>query len=46
MKKCDNCGKIHNNGKCPKCGSRNATTLDENVKKEKDIYINKPNIRK
>lgn len=43
MKTCNNCGKHHNNGKCPKCGSRNATTWkDESVPEKKDKYINKP----
>jgi len=43
MKTCNDCGKHHNNGKCPKCGSKNATTWeDESVKEKKDKYNNKP----
>lgn len=43
MKTCNDCGKNHNNAKCPKCGSRNATTWeDESIKEKKDKYVNKP----
>ena len=41
MKTCNDCGKNHNNGKCPKCGSRNATTWeDESVKEKKKTNMN------
>lgn len=43
MKTCNDCGKNHNNAKCPKCGSKSATTWeDESIKEKKDKYINKP----
>jgi len=43
MKQCQDCGALHVQVKCPRCGSRNATTIkDESVDTPKDKYINKP----
>jgi len=43
MKKCENCGNLHDLKNCSKCGSEKSLPFqDESIKKKKDVYVNKP----